>query len=303
MDKLIWLSPTIDVLKDFKILPFKGSDTSWINIFLLRRKYKTEIAVKDGVLFRYYHGKTPNRQGYGFPLSAGETDYEKVFNLIKEDAKERGGLHFCLCDEEQKAILSECFDIDWQSEIGDNDYVYEGEKWIGFSGRKYNHLRNRMNGFNRLYEDVTYHPIDSEARLKDAMQVSQIWQEEHVNEEMPSDELEEEQNCITEVARHWQEMGMTGGVLYVNGSPVAMTMASFLSTDCVDFHFDKAVGEFAYAGATVVSRRQFAIQDIAKGRPYFNLEEDMNIPGLRQSKETYRPVLKRAKYYGGASIC
>ena len=130
--------------------------------------------------------------------------------------------------------------------------------------------------------------------------MSDIWQEEHVNNEMPWEDLEEEHRSITEAADHWQELGMTGGVLYVEGSPVAMTMASFLSNDCVDFHFDKAVGDFAAAGATIVSRRNFALADIAKGRPYFNLEEDMNIPGLRQSKETYRPLMKRAKYYGGA---
>jgi len=303
MDKLMWSAPTIDELKNFKTLPFKGSDTSWINIYLLRRKYKTEIAVKDGVLFRYYHGKTPNRQGYGFPLSVKEPDHEKVFDLLKEDAKDRGELKFCLCDEGQKEILLKYFDLEWQSEIGDNDYIYEGEKWIAFSGRKYNHLRNRMNGFNRRYEDVTYYPIDSEKRLQDAMHVAMVWQDEHVNEEMPSDEHKEELDCITEVADHWQEMGMTGGVLYVKDSPVAMTMASFLSTDSVDFHFDKAVGEYAAVGATVVSRRRFAMDDIAKGRPYFNLEEDMNIPGLRQSKETYRPAFKYAKYYGGGSLC
>ena len=299
MEKLVWKSPTIEELKDFGTLPFKGSDTSRVNLFLLRRKYKLEIAVAEGVLFRRYHGKGQNRQGYGFPLSTGAPDYEKVFNLLKQDAGERGSLDFCLCDEEQKGIVSEYFDIEWQSEIGDNDYIYEGEKWVGLSGKKYEHLRNRMNRFNRMYEEVTYHPIDSPERLRDAMAVSDIWQEEHVNNEMPREDLEEEHRSITEAADHWQELGMTGGVLYVEGSPVAMTMASFLSNDCVDFHFDKAVGDFAAAGATIVSRRNFALADIAKGRPYFNLEEDMNIPGLRQSKETYRPLMKRAKYYGG----
>ena len=130
--------------------------------------------------------------------------------------------------------------------------------------------------------------------------MSDIWQEERTRDrEMPDDELTEEQACIMEATKHWQELGMVGGVLYVDASPVAATMASLLSDDCVDFHFDKAVGQYAYAGATVISRRHFAASDIAAGRQYLNLEEDMNIPGLRQSKETYRPVYKLAKYYGG----
>ena len=299
MEKLAWTPPTIEALKDFRHLPFKGSDTSAVNIYLLRRKYQLEIAVHDGVLFRYYHGKGPNRQGYGFPLSKDMPDKEKIFRIIKQDAENRGGLRFCLCDEEQKAVVSDFFDIKWDSDEGDNDYIYESQKWLSFSGRKYYRLRNHINSFNRLYPEAEYFPIDSESRLHDALQVAEIWQEEHKEKAMPDDELDEEFKCITDAAKNWQELGMTGGVLYVDDFPVATTMASFLSSDMVDFHFDKAVGQYSVSGATVVSRRHFAASGITRNRQYFNLEEDMNIPGLRQSKEAYRPVYKRSKYYGG----
>ncbi|MBO4904345.1 MAG: DUF2156 domain-containing protein [Lachnospiraceae bacterium] len=298
MDKLAWTTPTIDILKDFRTLPFRGSDTSSVNIFLLRRKYKLEVAVHDGVLYRYYHGKNPNRQGYGFPLSSEGFDPDKVFQMIEKDAKDRKGLRFCLCDEGQKEIVSGHFDIEWQTEQGDNDYIYEASKWVDFAGRKYHRLKHRINSFNRLYPDARYYPINSWKRLDDALEVARIWQVEHVEKGMPDDELEEEQKSILEAAKYWDELGMTGGVLYVNGLPVAATMASFLSTDSMDFHFDKAISPFASAGATVVSRRHFAASDIDQGRQYYNLEEDMNIPGLRQSKETYRPMLKFPKYYG-----
>ncbi len=299
MEKLAWTSPTIEILKDFRLLPYKGSDTSWVNIFLLRRKYDLEVAVHNGVLFRYYHGKTPNRQGYGFPLSAGTFDRDKVFQIIREDSKNRDGLRFCLCDEEQKTVLSDHFDIKWDSEEGDNDYIYESEKWLTFSGRKYYRLRNHINSFNRLYPETGYFPIDNEKRLQDALHVAEVWQEEHKEKDMPVDELDEEFCCITDAVDNWKELGMTGGVLYVEGSPVAATMASFLSSDVVDFHFDKAIGKYAASGATVVSRRHFASSGVTCNRQYFNLEEDMNIPGLRQSKEAYRPVYKLSKYYGG----
>lgn len=299
MERLAWTSPTIDILKDFQTLPFRGSDTSWINIYLLRRKYKTEIAVHDGILFRYYHGKSPNRQGYGFPLSSDPSCMERAVQLLKLDAQDRDGLRFCLCDEDQQAVLSDHFDIDWHSEQGDNDYVYEGEKWLDLAGRRYHHLKYRLNSFNRLYPGATYYPIDNAGRLQDALQVADIWQDEHVGKEMPGEDLAEERKCILDAVQHWEELGMVGGVLYVEDSPVAATMASFLSEDCIDFHFDKAVSQFASVGATVVSRRYFAASGITQGRRYFNLEEDMNIPGLRQSKETYRPVFKLSKFYGG----
>ena len=298
MEKLVWASPTIEALKDFQTLPFRGSDTSWVNIFLLRRKYKIEIAVHDGVLLRYYHGKGQNRQGYGFPLLVNNLDTEKAFRILKQDAAERDGIKFCLCDEGQKEVLSNFFDIEWYSDEGDDDYIYEREKWLDFAGRKYHHLKSRVNLFNRLYLEATYFPIDNARRLQDALQVAHIWQEEHEKKEIPAEVLNEELDSITEAANYWRELGMVGGVLYVDNVPVAATMASFLSTDCIDFHFDKAVGQFASAGAVVVSRRYFAASGIAQGRQYFNLEEDVNNPGLRQSKETWRPVCKLSKYFG-----
>lgn len=304
MDKLVWTTPTLDLLKDFRELPFRGSDTSWVNVYLLRRKYGLEIAVHDGVLFRRYHGKTPNRQGYGFPLSANGFDAGKVFELLRQDAESRGGIRFCLCDGEQKEAVSAFFDLEWDSDPGDDDYIYEREKWIGLAGGRYSHLRNRANLFHRTYPGSSWFPIDGTERLQDALRVAQTWQEEHQGlPEMPAADLELEQSCILDAAGHWEELGMTGGVLYVEGVPVATTMASFLSTDSLDFHFDKAVGPYAAAGATVVSRRHFAASGIVQGRPFFNLEEDVNIPGLRQSKGTYRPVLKLSKYHGGKSAC
>ena len=303
MDKLVWTTPTVDRLKDFRELPYRGSDTSWVNLYLLRRKYKLEIAVHDGMLFRRYHGKTLNRQGYGFPLSAGEFDADKAFRLLRQDAENREEIRFCLCDDGQKETVSRFFDIEWNSDPGDDDYIYERQKWIDFAGKKYYRLRNRLNLFNRLYPGAAYFPIDEPNRLQDALHVAQIWQEERQNKEMPADELDEERLCITDAAEHWRELGMIGGVLYVDRFPVAATMASYLSGEYIDFHFDKAVGPFAATGATVVSRRHFAASDMARSRRFLNLEEDVNIPGLRQSKETYRPFLKLSKHYGGTSAC
>ena len=300
MDKLVWIAPDLEVLREFRVLPWRGSDTSWVNVYLLRRKYGLEIAVKDGVLFRYYHGKAPNRQGYGYPLAGNGFDAGKVFQILERDAERRGGIGFCLCDAGQKETVPGFFGLEWEADPGDEDYIYEREKWVDFAGKKYQRLRNRANLFNRLYPEAIFCPIDGPERLRDALRVAEEWQEEHQGlEEMPAADLEEEQRCILDAVEHWKELGMTGGVLYVDGVPVATTMASLLSDDCLDFHFDKAVGAYAAAGATVVARRHLAASGIGRGRRYFNLEEDVNIPGLRQSKETYRPVSKLVKYYGG----
>ena len=63
---LDWHTPGVDLPR----YDYLGSDTSPTNIYLLSEKYNIEVAEKDGVLFRRYNGINPNRQGYGFSLSA-----------------------------------------------------------------------------------------------------------------------------------------------------------------------------------------------------------------------------------------
>ena len=75
---------------------YTGSDASFANIFLLRKKYGTQIALQDGFLFRYYNG-VGSRRGYAFPL--GEGDVSAAIALIVEDACESGRpLEFCLVE-------------------------------------------------------------------------------------------------------------------------------------------------------------------------------------------------------------
>lgn len=91
---------------------------------------------------------------------------------------------------------------------------------------------------------------------------------------------------------------MMGGVLYVDGDPVAMTMASVLSSQCLDVHFEKATGVFAADGAFSVINQCFAASEEAREYTYLNREEDLGIAGLRKAKESYQPCLKLEKYYG-----
>ena len=105
---------------------------------------------------------------------------------------------------------------------------------------------------------------------------------------------------IRKAAEYWEALGLFGGVLYAEGLPVAMTMASAISRQAIDVHFEKAVGAFAAEGAFAAINQAFAASDAAAPYSYVNREEDMGMPGLRKAKEAYRPAFKVEKYYGTA---
>ena len=73
-------------------------------------------------------------------------------------------------------------------------------------------------------------------------------------------------------------------------------MASAISKQAIDVHFEKAVGAFAAEGAFAAINQAFAASDAAAPYPYINREEDMGLEGLRQAKESYRPIKMIEKF-------
>ena len=292
MFKLNWHEPNFIAQRNFSI----ASDTSTVNLYLLRKKYNIEVAELDGILFRRYNGSTTNRRGYGFPLSESPFDLNAAIELLKADSVLRGeALRFCLCDEKQRRAIDELLTVDWHSFDGDSDYIYNREDFAQLSGRKFHRKKNHFNKFARTYPDTQYLPLTTE-RLADALHVAEQWFAEHDNDVSLQGEL----LSIREVVANWNDLGMKGGVLYADGEPAAMIMFSALSEQCIDVHFEKATNKFAQGGAFTAINRFMASSKETSAYEYVNLEEDMGIDGLRRAKEAYRPIFKIKKYYGEA---
>ena len=126
------------------------------------------------------------------------------------------------------------------------------------------------------------------------MKVADEWFEERMSLE---DKINDsEYGAIVEAVEYYSEFGLRGGILYADGKPVAMTIASPINKDICDVHFEKAVGKYAADGAYAVINRVLAIS--LSEYTYFNREEDINIEGLRKAKMSYHPWKVLEKYSG-----
>lgn len=275
-----------------------GSDTSPVNLFLLGDTFHIEVAVQEGILFRYYDGELDRHRGYGAPLASFGLDGAKVLSMLRRDAEQRGvPLSFCSFEERQCKFFDGFCDVRWRSHDGDGDYIYKRESLAQLSGKKLHAKKNLVNRFWRLYPDASYLSITKE-NIGDAIVVAEQWFAERMEESGDADMSELAH--IRKAAEHWDALGLFGGVLYAEGVPAAMTMASPISQQAIDVHFEKAVGAFAAEGAYAAVNQAFAASNAAAPYPYINREEDMGLPGLRKVKEAYRPAFKLEKYYGTA---
>lgn len=295
MGSILWRTPTPCDYDRMKSLIAKsdsyGSDTSALNIYLLRKKYNIQISYYNEFLLRKYYGQD-GRRGYGYPLGTGEI--EDVIEKIQSDAYENNEeVKFCLVDEKQKKVMEKYVSEGkmWKNDMGNNDYIYLRDDLAKLSGKKYHKKKNHVLKFERIYEDQRYENICND-NINDAVYVVEQWFDEHMPKE---DKLRDfEYNAIMEAVKYYTTFKLTGGVLYAENKPVAMTIASGINEKICDVHFEKAVGKYVTDGAYAVINRMLACE--LRDYAYFNREEDINVDGLRKAKMSYHPYMILRKY-------
>lgn len=268
-----------------------ASDASFANIYLLRNKYSTKISRYKDFIIRKYSGKGA-RCGYTFPLGKG--DVAKALAEIEKDAKECGErLQFAFVTEEQKEVLENAMPARfcYSSDAGDSDYIYLRSELASLSGKAFHKKKNHFSKFVRTYPDYKYYEIGA-CNIYDAQKVADAWYYEHLYDEDASQLAE--YKAIKEALENFEELGLIGGIIYVNDSPCAMTIASKINENTVDVHFEKAVGEYALNGGYAAINKLFS--EKLDGVTWLNREEDIGIEGLRKAKLSYRPKIMLKKY-------
>ena len=268
-----------------------ASDASFANIYLLRNKYSTKISRYKDFIIRKYSGKGA-RCGYTFPLGKG--DIAKALAEIEKDAKECGEcLQFAFITEEQKEVLENAMPARfcYSSDAGDSDYIYLRSELASLSGKAFHKKKNHFSKFVRTYPDYKYYEIGA-CNIYDAQKVADAWYYEHLQDEDASQLAE--YKAIKEALENFEELGLIGGIIYVNDSPCAMTIASKINENTVDGHFEKAVGEYALNGGYAAINKLFS--EKLDGVTWLNREEDIGIEGLRKAKLSYRPKIMLKKY-------
>lgn len=268
-----------------------ASDASFANIYLLRNKYSTKISRYKDFIIRKYSGKGA-RCGYTFPLGKG--DIAKALAEIEKDAKECGEcLQFAFITEEQKEVLENAMPARfcYSSDAGDSDYIYLRSELASLSGKAFHKKKNHFSKFVRTYPDYKYYEIGA-CNIYDAQKVADAWYYEHLQDEDASQLAE--YKAIKEALENFEELGLIGGIIYVNDSPCAMTIASKINENTVDVHFEKAVGEYALNGGYAAINKLFS--EKLDGVTWLNREEDIGIEGLRKAKLSYRPKIMLKKY-------
>jgi len=261
----------------------RGCEYSFANLNLWGRQ---RVASLDGyfALFSQFE----RRSIYPFPVGSG--DIRPVLDAIIQDARERGIIcRLSGLTAADTMLVEELYpgQFRFHPDRSSCDYVYDIHDLADLKGRKYQKKRNHINRFWQAHPNCQAVPITGENQQAVEEMVA-AWYAARLSVD-PDNDYHLEKQAIRRAFANMENLGLEGLALTDSGNILAMTIGSALSANTFDIHFEKAMD---YAdGAYPAIAQAFAAHLRSKypDLQYLNREEDMGIPGLRQSKLSYFP--------------
>ena len=269
----------------FKHHTSRSCERTFVNVFLWSRQYPVKWAIiEDALVF-----KSEDEKHVSFAFPAGEDEnVKRAIEVMKRYSEERG-YPFTMYNitPDNFAKLEQWypgrFEVEYERD--DADYVYESEKLATLSGKKLHGKRNHVNKFKAMYEDRWCYESMTKHNLEECFQMALKWRNENGCEE---DEEKNAEMCVTlNSLRLFEELGLVGGVLKIDGKVVAFTIGEPICSDTFVVHIEKAFADIP--GAYPMINQQF-VEHECTDYQYVNREEDTGAEGLRKAKLSYRPV-------------
>ncbi len=261
----------------------RSCERTFANAYLWARFYGVTWAkFGDMAVFR-----AEMEDGYSYAYPIGDGDAKAVIEFLLEDSVKKGyPFRMHSVSEEEMAALERDFpgrfQIRWSRDAA--DYVYETEKLIRLSGKKYHGKKNHINQFKAANPDWSYERITDD-NVEECFQMALRWRNENGCEDDPEKNSE---MCVTlNSLRLYRELGLTGGLLRAGGEVVAFTLGEPVCEDTFVVHIEKAYADVR--GAYPLINQQF-LEHEAASYTYVNREEDTGDEGLRTAKLSYHPV-------------
>lgn len=258
---------------------YLGSDGAFGTIFVWREVYHSQICRYQDFLLRKY--------GDFYTIPLGEGDLVNALDVMRQDAAQKG-IPFALTGLTKDEVnrLEELLPgrFAYQEDRNAADYIYHSEDLIRLAGKKYHGKRNHISKFKRLYS-WNYEELGKE-NMEECMALAREWCVQYGCSE--ENGLDKEACALRETFEHFDQLGFVGGMIRVEGKPVAFTIGEEINEEAFVVHFEKALSD--YTGSYTIINREFAAYSLS-GYRYINREEDLGLEGLRKAKLSYHPAL------------
>lgn len=265
-----------------------------VSMYSLSEKYGDSICEQDGFLYTLRSCLCDDTyRVYLAPFGGGDlkTAYQRILN----DAAAHGRkAKFFTLTESAAHFLSQAFPDRFNMEENRDlaEYFCRTQSTATFAGGQLQRRRREVHTFWHLYGDrASIHPIVQED-MDDILAFKERWLDmSSENHDMSA--LSIESRMIDRQLAHFDDLKLTGIVLRIDGWVEGISYGTRLSSKYFDGLVEK--GNRSIPHISKVLRMESAKQ-CAGDCEYFNMEEDVGVPGLRVVKMSYCPEYLLRKF-------
>ena len=173
-----------------------------------------------------------------------------------------------------------------EEERGEWDYLHRAEDLKSLRGNAFMKKRNKISEFLRdAGQSLEVFSLAPE-HLDEVWRFQERWLQ---FQDDPRGTLAAEHRAIREVFEAWGHLpSVRGTAIRVRGEIAAYAVGALLDPQTLVVHFEK--GDGALRGSYQAINQAFVRQHATPAVTWVNREEDLDDPGLRQAKLSYRPV-------------
>lgn len=286
--KDISISDKSDILQYTVKSDRRNCDLSFSNLCSWSPFYHTQIAIwKNFLIFKFWANE---ELAYMMPIGNG--DLKSIVREMIEDANhERQPFRMLGVCGNMRNELEEVYhnDFEFLYDRDYDDYVYLRSDLSTLAGKKFQPKRNFINRFCKTY-DYTYSELSAND-VDECLTLEAKWYTKNNGEENES--TRHERRALTYALCHFDELGLSGGILRVEDQIVAFTCGMPINHDTFGVHVEKA--DTSFEGSYAMINYEFS-NHIPEQYTYVNREEDLGKEGLRRAKLSYHPVVLLKKY-------
>lgn len=263
----------------FRSHPPEVCEANFTNIFAWREYERSRCTTVDGSLCVFCEPRS--EPAFFLPPFGGSGVEEAV--------------EACLSLHPRMACVSESFlqrhgrGLKREEDAGNFDYVYRVEDLVRLTGKKYDGKRNLIRAFEKgcrsRYVRLAAGHLDACRRL------FREWAGLKAARNCGFSAAQE--RAVLEMLGRFEELGLVGGGVEVEGRLAAFTVGEKLNEDTVLVHLE--IVNSAFKGLAQYINREYLRREWAD-MTFVNREQDMGLAGLRRAKMSYHPARLVRKY-------
>lgn len=231
------------------------------------------------------------------PLGYKEENLKEILDYILQYRRENN-MKYMFKDLEEdfirkiKSLYAEEKNICIKEDRDNFDYLYEAEKLIKLSGKKFHSKKNHYNSFVKKY-CYEVKKIEGEKVINDVIKSAEKWYSENNNNDKM---LYYETAAIKDIVQNMNLFNLEGIAVYVEDQVAAFSLGEKLNDKLAVIHIEK--GDMRYQGIYSFINRTF-IDMCFNDVKIINREQDLGIEGLRKAKLSYYPFKLEKKFILG----